>query len=120
MAKKSPNSGKITTTITLDIRQDTWLREHIGFNLSAFVRERLDELTRGERKTDEEIAKEAFAEMLTEKWKQKGTVSNETRTKEDILIMIYLLESYRFECLGDTLREVDNEIDKWYKGGGNT
>lgn len=62
---------------------------------------------------EEEAFIEAFAEMLTEKWKQKGTVTNEDNTKYDIAEMVYLLCSFRFRCLVLTLGEVDEEFDKW-------
>lgn len=43
MAKKIPKRGKYPTTITIDMEQDSWLRKHPEFNLSQFVREKLDE-----------------------------------------------------------------------------
>ena len=54
-----------------------------------------------------------FAAMLTEKWKQKGTVRDEEDTKYNIEEMVYLLSSYCFRCLVMTLAEVDEEFEKW-------
>ena len=65
-----------------------------------------------EPKEEEAFIKE-FGEMLTEKWKKKGTVTNEDNTKYDIAEMVWLLCSYRFRCLIVTLAEVDEEFDKY-------
>lgn len=54
-----------------------------------------------------------FAEKLTEKWKQKGTVRDEEDTGYNIAEMVYLLCSYRFRCLVLTLGEVDEEFDRY-------
>ena len=61
---------------------------------------------------EEEFIK-GFAAMLTEKWKQKDTVTNEDNTKYDIAEMVWLLCSYRFRCLIVTLAEVDEEFDRY-------
>lgn len=63
-------------------------------------------------KEEEEFVKD-FAEMLTEKWKKKGTVRDEEDTKYNIAEMVYLLSTYRFRCLIVTLAEVDEEFEKW-------
>ena len=62
---------------------------------------------------EEEVFIKEFAEMLIEKWKQKGTVKDEESTKYNIAEMVYLLCSYRFRCLVLTLGEVDEEFDKY-------
>lgn len=41
MRKEKRTPAKIITTISVDIEQDKWLREHRDFNLSGFLRESL-------------------------------------------------------------------------------
>ena len=44
MTKRKAESGKRLTTIGIDATQDNWLRKHREFNLSRFVRDKLNEI----------------------------------------------------------------------------
>lgn len=65
-----------------------------------------DEKSEDDRKS--EIYHEELIEYILDNWKDKGTITNEKSTKEDIELFLYLLSNYRLKCLLSTIIDVDD------------
>jgi hypothetical protein len=61
------------------------------------------------------LTKEGYTllEFILDKWKQKGTISDEEQSKLDFEMMLSLYFSYRLECLVKTLHEIDNYVKEF-------
>jgi hypothetical protein len=73
-------------------------------------------LDSGEEKVKEinyELKTEKFMKHVLKQWNVKK--ENEEKTREMILIMMYLMDNYRLKCLIGTIIDLDDMAEKFFK-----